>query len=310
MTQNPPFHSPLDRSFGHFEVLRINGTLGGIVQGLTLSPQLSDEVIAALEQALVQYKVLFFRDQSHLDDAQHQAFGARLGQTVAHPTVPAREGTQIFELDASKGGGRADSWHTDVTFVAAFPKIGILRAVTVPAYGGDTVWADTANAYARLPAPLQQLADQLWAVHSNDYDYGADRNGIEEERLKHHREVFVSAVYETEHPLVHVHPVSGQRALLLGHFIRRIKGFSSTESQQLFHLFQQRVTRLENTVRWQWRKDDVAIWDNRATQHIAINDYGHQPRLVRRVTIEGNPAIAVDGRRSVTLKTPVAATRP
>lgn len=71
MTQNPPFHSPLDRSFGHFEVLRINGTLGGIVQGLTLSPQLSDEVIAALEQALVQYKVLFFRDQSHLDDAQH-----------------------------------------------------------------------------------------------------------------------------------------------------------------------------------------------------------------------------------------------
>jgi hypothetical protein len=142
----------------------------------------------------------------------------------------------------------------------------------------------------RLRAPageLKQLADQLWAVHSNDYDYGADRVQVEEERLRHHRNVFVSAVYEAEHPVVHVHPVSGERALLLGHFVKKLVGLSSTESARIFELLQNRVTRLENTVRWSWQQDDVAIWDNRATQHFAINDYGNQPRLVRRVTVHG-----------------------
>lgn len=250
--------------------------------------------------------MLFFRGQSHLDDASHQAFGAKLGKTIAHPTVPAREGTRIFELDASKGGGRADSWHTDVTFVDAFPKISILRGVSIPAYGGDTVWANTVAAYEGLTPELKQLAEKLWAVHSNDYDYGATREQVEDHRLRHHQNVFVSAVFEAEHPLVHVHPVSGERALLLGHFIKRIVGLSGTESARIFELLQNRVTRLENTVRWGWRQDDVAIWDNRSTQHYAINDYGDQPRVVRRVTIEGEPAVSVDGQRSRTRKRPDA----
>lgn len=286
---------------------RIAGRLGAEVEGLVLSPDLPAETIAALEAALVEHKVLFFRGQHQLDDASHQAFGARLGRTVAHPTVPARRGTQIFELDASKGGGRADSWHTDVTFVDAFPKISILRAVQVPAYGGDTVWANTAAAYQSLPASLRQLADELWAVHSNDYDYGAERSGVDAKRLTHHREVFVSQTYEAEHPVVHVHPVSGERALLLGHFVRRILGVSGNESTRLFELLQARVTRLENTVRWSWQAGDVAIWDNRATQHFAINDYGDQPRVVRRVTVHGDQAVAIDGQRSRVRQRPEAA---
>ncbi|WP_343590269.1 TauD/TfdA family dioxygenase [Paracidovorax wautersii] len=296
----------IDESFGGLRIRRVAGALGGEVLGLTLSADLDDGTIAHLTAALVRHKVLFFRGQHHLDDAGHQAFGERLGRTVAHPTVPARQGTRIFELDASKGGGRADSWHTDVTFLDAFPKYGILRAVTVPAYGGDTVWANTAAAYERLPEDLKRLADSLWAVHSNNYDYGADRVVVDETRLRHHREVFASEVYEAEHPLVHVHPVSGERALLLGHFIQRIQGFSSTESARLFELLQHRVTRLENTVRWSWQQNDVAIWDNRATQHIAINDYGQQPRVVRRVTVHGDPAVSVDGRRSRTRRRPEA----
>jgi taurine dioxygenase len=250
--------------------------------------------------------VVFIRGQSHLDDAEHQAFGARFGKTVAHPTVPAREGTRIFELDASKGGGRADSWHTDVTFVDAFPKISILRGVTIPAYGGDTVWANTAAAYEGLPEHLKQLADGLWAVHSNDYDYAATRADIDPTRLAHHQKVFVSSVFEAEHPVVHVHPETGERALLLGHFIKRISGVSSAESARLFEILQNRVIRLENTVRWNWRQDDVAIWDNRATQHYAINDYGDQPRVVRRVTVEGEAAVSVDGQRSRTRRRPDA----
>ena len=287
-----------DNSIGDLRIRRVAGHIGGEVQGLRLDGDLPDGLVEQLNTALVKHKVLFFRGQSHLDDRQHQALGARFGRTVAHPTVPAPQGTKLFELDASKGGGRADSWHTDVTFVDAFPKISILRGVKIPAYGGDTVWANTAIAYERLPTQLRKLADSLWAIHSNDYDYGADRVQLEEERLRHHRNVFVSAVYEAEHPVVHVHPVSGERALLLGHFVKKLVGLSSTESARIFELLQNRVTRLENTVRWGWQQDDVAIWDNRATQHFAINDYGNQPRLVRRVTVHGDTAVAIDGQRS------------
>jgi taurine dioxygenase len=301
-----PTSSSIDTRFGDLQIRRVAGHIGGEVQNLRLSARLSDEEIAHLNAALVAHKVLFFRGQEHLDDAEHQAFGARFGRTVAHPTVPSPTGTRLFELDASKGGGRADSWHTDVTFVDAFPKISILRGVKIPAFGGDTVWANTALAYERLPAQLKQLADALWAVHSNDYDYGADRVQVEEERLRHHRNVFVSAVYEAEHPVVHVHPVSGERALLLGHFVKKLVGLSTSESARIFELLQNRVTRLENTVRWRWQQHDVAIWDNRATQHFAINDYGNQPRLVRRVTVHGDPAVAIDGQRSRTRSRPEA----
>ncbi|TAL95364.1 MAG: TauD/TfdA family dioxygenase [Paraburkholderia sp.] len=301
----------LDTSFENLRIRRVAGLIGGEVQGIELSATLDDAAIDTLHRALVKYKVLFFRDQSHLDDAAHQAFGARFGDTIAHPTVPSPEGTKLFELDASKGGGRADSWHTDITFLDAFPKISILRGVKIPAYGGDTVWANTVAAYERLPEDLKRLADSLWAVHTNDYDYGAERiagadSRSAEARLAHHQNVFVSTVYEAEHPVVHVHPVLGEKALLLGHFIKNIVGLSSSESTRIFEILQNRVIRLENTVRWQWHKDDVVIWDNRATQHYAVNDYGTQERLVRRVTIAGARAVSVDGRHSRTLRRPEA----
>lgn len=296
-------------AFGHeFSLLDIHpvaGNIGAEVRGVRLSPDLDDALFAQIEAALITYKVLFFRQQQHLTDETHQAFGARFGKIVPHPTVPAPGNSKLFELDASKGGGRADSWHTDVTFVDAFPKISILRGVTIPAYGGDTVWANTAAAYEQLPEALKRFAESLRAVHSNDYDYGADRTVTEAHRLEHHQKVFVSSVWEAEHPLVHVHPVSGERALLLGHFFKRLVGFSSKESAKIFELLQNRITRLENTVRWQWQQDDVAIWDNRTTQHYAVNDYGNQPRLVRRVTVKGERAVAVDGSRSRTLVSPV-----
>ncbi|CAD6529099.1 TauD/TfdA dioxygenase family protein [Paraburkholderia metrosideri] len=299
----------LDTSFENLRIRRVAGLIGGEVQDIKLSPDLDDAAIDTLHRALVKYKVLFFRDQSQLDDASHQAFGTRFGDTIAHPTVPSPEGTKLFELDASKGGGRADSWHTDITFIDAFPKISILRGVKIPAYGGDTVWANTAVAYERLPDDLKRLADSLWAVHTNDYDYGAERvAGTDSQsaatRLAHHQNVFVSAVYEAEHPIVHVHPVSGEKALLLGHFIKRIVGLSSSESARIFEILQNRVIRLENTVRWQWRQNDVVIWDNRATQHYAVNDYGTQDRLVRRVTVAGERAVSIDGRHSRTLREP------
>ncbi|MGH8843403.1 MAG: TauD/TfdA dioxygenase family protein [Advenella sp.] len=294
----------VEASYSSFTLRRAAGHIGAQIEGLRISGELQQSVIDDIEQALLTHKVIFFRGQDHLDDAIHQAFGARFGTTEAHPTVPSREGTRLFELDASKGGGRADSWHTDVTFKAHYPKIGILRAVTVPAYGGDTVWANTVRAYDTLPPELKALAEQLWAVHSNDYDYAKDRQELDKARLEHHKKVFISDLYEAEHPVVHVHPVTGERALLLGHFIKSLKNFSTSESARLFDLLQNRVTRLDNTVRWQWQQHDVAMWDNRATQHYAVNDYGNQPRVVRRVTVQGAAAISIQGQSSRTKTAP------
>jgi taurine dioxygenase len=281
------------------DIRRVAGRIGAEIRGVELSAELDETTRAAIRQALFDHKVIFFRGQHHLDDAQQEALTAIFGEPVAHPTVPVAQGTEyVLELD-SRHGGRANTWHTDVTFDVAYPQASILRALVVPEHGGDTVWANTASAYQELPDSLRELADKLWAIHSNDYDYAAQRTDVTEESLKRYREVFTSKVYETEHPLVRVHPVTGERTLVLGHFLKRIVGLSSHDSAQLFSVLQNHVTRLENTVRWNWQVGDVAIWDNRSTQHYAINDYGDQTRILHRVTVAGDVPVSVDGHRSV-----------
>ena len=279
------------------------GRIGARVDGVRLGGDLDAATFAALHQALLQHRVLFFRGQHHLDDASHQAFGRLFGEIEAHPTVPAPDGTAFLELN-SQHGGRADSWHTDVTFKAAFPKACVLRAIKLPAYGGDTVWANTVTGYESLPPALKLLAEQLWAVHGNDYDYAdsyrhAHASQQELEGREAYRKTFTRKQIEAEHPLVHIHPETGEKALLLGHFAKHIKGLRTQEATALLQIFNERINRLENTVRWQWQEGDVALWDNRSTQHYAINDYGDAHRVMRRVTISGDRAVAVDGRRSV-----------
>ena len=280
----------------------VAGRIGAEIRGIKLSGELDAATVEAIQQALVQYKVIFFREQTHLDDQSQEAFAHLLGEPIAHPTVPVRDGTRfLMELDGTRGQ-RANSWHTDVTFVDAYPKASILRSVLAPASGGDTVWANTAAAYNDLSVELRALADKLWAVHSNEYDYASAKPDVSAEKLERYRKVFTSTVYETEHPVVRVHPVSGEKSLVLGHFVKRIKGYSPADSAHLFNLLQSHVTRLENTVRWRWNTGDVAIWDNRSTQHYALDDYGVQDRIVRRVTLQGDVPVSVQGQRSQTTK--------
>ncbi|MDT3713529.1 TauD/TfdA family dioxygenase [Pseudomonas soli] len=280
----------------------VAGRIGAEIRGIKLSADLDPATIDAIQAALVQHKVIFFRSQDHLDDIGQEAFAQLLGEPIAHPTVPVVDGTSyLLQLDGAEGQ-RANSWHTDVTFVDAYPKASILRSVVAPASGGDTVWANTAAAYQELPEPLRALADQLWAVHSNEYDYASVKPDVDPAKLERYRKVFTSTVYETEHPVVRVHPVSGERVLQLGHFVKRIKGYSLADSQHLLAVLQGHVTRLENTVRWRWQAGDVAIWDNRATQHYAVDDYGTQPRIVRRVTLAGEVPVGVDGQLSRTTR--------
>ena len=278
----------------------VAGRIGAEVSGVKLSADLDATTVQSINEAILKHKVIFFRNQDHLDNKEQEAFARLLGNPVVHPTVPVKSGSNyILELD-SEHGGRANSWHTDVTFDAAYPKFSILRGVVIPEAGGDTVWANTATAYENLPIELRNLADQLWALHTNDFDYAAKRYGVSTENEQHYKDVFTSTLYETEHPVVHVHPETGERHLLLGHFVKKFIDLTSFDSAQLFSILQGHVTQLENTVRWRWSTGDVVIWDNRATQHYAVNDYGDAQRVVRRITIDGEAPTSVDGRRSIT----------
>jgi taurine dioxygenase len=293
--------SPLD-------IRPVTGRIGAEVHGLVLSGDLTAATVQAIEAALVRHKVLFFRGQQHLDDVEHEAFAALFGDPVAHPTVPVAAGSRtLLELD-SREGYAASSWHTDVTFVDAYPKGSILRALIVPEAGGDTVWANGETAYEGLPEPLRQLANNLRAVHTNDYDYatvlgagGAESDGQKQYR-QDHRAVFTSTVYETEHPVVRVHPVSSQRSLLLGHFVRNFVGLNRADSQRIYETLQDHITREENVVRWRWQPGDVAFWDNRATQHRAVADFALQRRTLRRATVNGEVPVGIDGRTSRTVR--------
>jgi alpha-ketoglutarate-dependent sulfate ester dioxygenase len=290
------------------DIVRRAGRLGAEIRNVRLSGDLPTAAIDAIHSLLLRHKVIFFRGQDHLDDAEQERFARRLGDLVPHPTIGALKDTaSILELDASRGGGRADQWHTDVTFVDAHPKFSILRGVVVPEFGGDTVFANTVSAYEELPPALRQLAGSLWAVHSNAYDYAVRTQATDADR-KHFEEVFTGTIYETEHPVVQVHPETGEHALLLGNFVQRFVGLSKGDSQKLFDLFQSHITSPENTVRWTWQAGDVVIWDNRATQHRAVNDYGDQKRVVHRATVDGDVPRSVDGRHSI-LRRKVAKTQ-
>jgi taurine dioxygenase len=293
----------VESGYEHVQVRRVTQEIGAEVRGLVAGPDLDPGAVAELRRALLRHKVVFLRDQHGVDVEAQRAFAEQLGTpTRPHPTVAGEDG--VLPIDSEYG--RANSWHTDVTFVDRVPAIGILRAVTLPPYGGTTVWANTALAYARLSPALRALADRLWAVHSNLYDYAAERDetriGGIDVKEQAYRDEFAHLEFETEHPVVRVHPETGERALVLGHFVKRLVGLGTQDSRDLFTLLQRHATRLEHTVRWTWRPGDIAVWDNRATQHYAVDDYGTQARLLTRITLAGDLPVSVDGVRSTARK--------
>ncbi|MGV0790941.1 TauD/TfdA dioxygenase family protein [Mycolicibacterium sp. XJ1819] len=280
-------------------VVKLGAHIGARIDGVDLGTDVDAATASLINAALLEHKVLFFRDQQGLDEDGQLALAARLGvPTGAHPTVRSH-GTRSLAIDSRYD--KADAWHSDVTFVDRIPKASLLRAVSLPAYGGSTTWANTETAYDALPGPLRALADNLWAVHTNAYDYAADIDSRREplpDTVGQYRREFVSEYYETEHPVVRIHPETGRRVLLLGQFVKQFVGLGRTESATLFALLQARITKLENTIRWNWAAGDLAIWDNRATQHYAVSDYDDQYRRLTRVTLAGDIPVDVHGRRS------------
>jgi alpha-ketoglutarate-dependent sulfate ester dioxygenase len=279
-------------------VVPIAGRIGAICEGIRISGELDDASIAAIRAALLKHKVIFFRDQDHLDDAAMEGFTERMGDPIPHPNVADPQGSKYLLNLEESAGYAASIWHTDMTFLPAYPAASVLRAVTLPEAGGDTMWANTASAYQDLPEPLRAMADRLWAIHSNDTDFDADFAGEVRVRVERYVGQKPPRIFRTRHPVVRVHPETGERSLLIGTFVKQLIGFDVRQSQQILALLQDYVTSPEYCVRWRWQAGDVAMWDNRATMHRSVADFGDQPRHLRRATIHGTVPVSVDGEES------------
>ena len=299
-------------------VRRLAGHIGAELSGVDISQPLDERTVAAIREALLAYKVIFFRDQ-RLDHASQVAFARQFGAlTHAHPHEDAapQEAPEILTIDPRKyeeryGVSSKDQhrrqysyysgWHTDVTAVVNPPAASILRAEVVPEFGGDTSWTNLVAAYEGLSAPLRALADSLRAEHRflAAYQPEGDTDAYQQ---RINQNLLVSI-----HPVVRVHPETGERALYVNPgFTSRIVGVSAAESRQLLDLFFEQIARPAYTVRFSWRPGDVAFWDNRATAHLAPTDLDHLDvqRTLHRVTLIGDVPVGPDGRESESIAGP------
>jgi alpha-ketoglutarate-dependent taurine dioxygenase len=289
------------------QVTPLSGWTGALIGGVDLTETLDTQQVAEIRAALLKWKVVFFRDQfiSHDD---HLRFARAFGDpTPAHPlfdSIPDPDYPTIYPIfrdrfkaryDGNRGWDKA-GWHADVTAAVNPPAASILRAEIVPPYGGDTQWANTVAAYEGLSAPVRKLADGLRAVHRFSPPDGTTASEDYQRRVS--RRPLVS-----EHPVVRVHPETGERALYVNpSFTSHLADVSPHESRQLLALFYAELARPEYTVRFKWEPGSIAFWDNRSTVHLAPTDLtlDHDRRLYR-VTLVGDVPHGADGRSSVAL---------
>jgi taurine dioxygenase len=252
-----------------FQVEALTGTIGAVVSGIDLAQPLSDSTMREIEHALHRHSVLFFPDQ-HLDDESHIRFGRWFGELDVHHS--GRNLADHQEIHVLEGYGRDVDWHTDITYKELPARASVLRSVTVPDVGGDTIWASTAAAYEELSSAMQRFVDELSAYHDSCSTNSRDP----------HLEI-LGAV----HPVVIDHPWSGRRCIFVNPmFTKHIVDLSPRESERVLALLFEQVQVPSHQVRWRWEPNTVAMWDNLATQHSVVVDYT-APRLMQRVTVRG-----------------------
>lgn len=263
--------------------------IGAEIAGLALAEPLTQGQFEQLHRALLKYQVLFLRDQP-ISPRQQRALANRFGDLHIHPVYPhSEEAEEIIVLDTHDDNPPDnDNWHTDVTFIETPPALAILAAKQLPPTGGDTLWASGIAALAALSPPLQKLLAGLEAEHDFTKSFPAHRhNGSEAERQRW--QAAVANNPPLRHPVIRTHPVSGRQALFVNEgFTTRLPDLPARESEALLGFLFDHITRPEFQVRWRWRENDIAIWDNRVTQHYANADYLPARRVMHRATILGD----------------------
>jgi len=276
------------------EVLPLSGPLGAEVWGVDLARGLDEGALGEVRAALAEHKVLAFRDQE-LTPAQHIALTERLGPVLRVPFVAPLPGhpeiiavlKEAEERDIATFGG---TWHSDFSFLEEPPSYTLLYALEVPPEGGDTIWADMENAYAALSDGMKELLAGLRAIHSG-LPYGTRHPPPTDLRVSASVEMArndPAADTEVAHPAVRRHPETGAPALFVNPvYVSRFEDMTEAESRPLLDTLQAQATRAEMTCRLSWRPGTLAIWDNRCTQHLAVNDYDGHRRLLHRTTVAG-----------------------
>lgn len=280
----------VDMPYTRIGLAPLSPTIGAEVTGVSLAEPLDDATQAELHRALLEWKVLFFRDQ-HLTRDQHLALAGRWGELESHPfasatsVLPGQRDDQPTVMRFEKGptvSGYENVWHSDVTWRER-PSLGsILRAVEVPAVGGDTLWADMGAAYDCLEDDVKARIDGLTAVHDWWDSFGANMPTDRRDALR-------PAFPPQEHPVVRTHPETGRRTLYVNAiFTQHIVGLPPDESAELLDLLYRQAAVPEYQCRFRWTPGSIALWDNRSTQHYAVSDYFPQRRVMERVTIAGD----------------------
>ncbi len=274
------------------------GALGAEVSGVTLGGDLTTDELQELNDALLEYEVLFFHDQA-LSPAEHAEFAHLFGQPQLHEAYPHIEGypqLTILENDEANPS-KIESWHTDMTFRRCPPIGAILHAVIVPERGGDTLFASMSTAFNALSPAMQEFLSSLTAIH--DFSHGF-RESLEEPGGRQRLAAMVRDNPPVEHPVVRTHPVSGKLGLYVNAlFTVAIKGMTAQESRYLLDFLFAHVTTPEFTCRFRWRQNSVALWDNRITQHKPVNDYWPGQRRMQRITVDDGTRPQFWGRGNV-----------
>lgn len=279
-----PAAGPMPGEYLHLTITPMTPIIGAQISGIDLSLPLSDEAGREVRRALAEWKVIFFRDQHALTPDSHEALARLWGEPEPNPFFPQGDRVAVSRLakDAAMVG-QENIWHSDHSFMAA-PALGsILRAIEVPQAGGDTMWADMGAAYDNLTDAMKERIDGLRAVHDWVPTWGASMTDEQIARLR-------PALPEVEHPVVVRHPLTGRRTLYVNEpFTTRIVGLDEDESRELLHELGLQARIPEYQVRFHWQPDSVAIWDNIAVQHYAVNDYYPARRVMERIAIAGVP---------------------
>ena len=276
-----------------FDVEPLTASFGAVLRGLDLTQEASDADYAALQDSVVRHGVVVLRDQQ-LNDEQQLALGRRWGALHVYPVfrLAGQDVPLEWVEDTEKSPPKATRWHTDLPWEPRPPKFGMLSAKVVPDVGGDTVWADTAGAFDALSPVMQQLVSGLRVLHKVEAD-GMKRlvSLVDEEAGNAFRREYAHGV---EHPLVRRNPDSGRLSLFLaGYWMDRIVGMSADESTSLLHFLMEHATQPRFQCRWRWSVDDLVIWDERRTMHMALPDHYPRHRKLRRCTVEGEVPLSI-----------------
>jgi len=273
-------------TYSHISVQPISGALGAEINGVDLSQDLSDDVIAEIRQAWLEHLVVFFRDQT-LTPAQQVALAKRFGEPVEYPFVAGLEDfpviTPVVKLAHEKvnfGG----LWHTDTTYQQRPPMASMLYGLELPPYGGDTLFANCYLAYETLSDGLKATLEPLIGVNSSHKGRVVDTRAARIADAP--KEANVARI--AEHPVVRVHPETGRKSLYVSFaHTTNFKGWTEAESKPLLDYLFEHQTRPEFTCRFRWQPGSLTLWDNRCALHNPINDYHGHKRVLHRITFAG-----------------------